>query len=234
VQAELGPAGSGQVILLSNAPPSFSYPPVPAPTQIAGTATTLGTTELTVPLNSVSVQILPPPGPGPATLSDLDSPAPAGTGQPALAQGQTVLENKINGLFVRINTNAGQSLDTLDVTARFHDTDITYVIEENLVLTGEPGGPSGPVGRPSARLQIDPGVIVKLSSARIEVGPGANLVAEGDQNHQVVLTSLYDDTVGAGARSSPMPTSKARGKRPPATGAAFISGPRPRPASTTA
>ncbi|HJT30698.1 MAG TPA: hypothetical protein VJ783_01440, partial [Pirellulales bacterium] len=175
VHAQAGPAGSGEVILLLNAPASFNLNNFN--TQPPAGSLSLGTTELTLPLNTVPVRIL---------------------GQTPLSQQQKVIENTLNGLLVRINTNAGQSLDTLDVTARFHATDISYIIPENLVLTGQPGGPSGTVGRESARLQIDPGVIVKLHSARIEVGLGADLVAEGDQNHLVTFTSLFDDTVGSG------------------------------------
>ncbi|MEX2142880.1 MAG: NF038122 family metalloprotease [Pirellulales bacterium] len=56
------------------------------------------------------------------------------------------------------------------------------------------------VGRPSlqdARLRIDPGIIVKLDSARIETEIGAQLIAEGLQNNRVVFTSLLDDEFGA-------------------------------------
>ncbi|MGH7192666.1 MAG: hypothetical protein ACREJM_03925, partial [Candidatus Saccharimonadales bacterium] len=175
VHAQLGPAGSGEVILLLNAPASFNLNNFNSTPPVGPRA--LGTTELNLPLNTVPVRIL---------------------GQTPLAQGQGVLNNSLNGLLVRISTNAGQSLDTLDVTARFHSSDISYILPENLVLTGQPGGALGSVGREAARLQIDPGVIVKLRSSRIEVGLGANLVAEGDQNHQVTFTSLFDDTIGSG------------------------------------
>ncbi|MGH7135116.1 MAG: hypothetical protein ACREHD_05205, partial [Pirellulales bacterium] len=139
----------------------------------------LATTQLTLPLNSIPARLL-------------------GATSKALSQSQTVLQNKLNGLQIGDPTNVGQASETLDVTARLHSTDITYLVTENLVLTGEPGGALGTVGREAARLQVDPGVVVKLAGAAIEVGPGANLVAEGDQNHQVTFTSMFDNSIGSG------------------------------------
>ncbi len=49
-------------------------------------------------------------------------------------------QDTINGILVRIDTNAGQSLDTLDVSAVFAATDIPYVLQENLIITGNAGG----------------------------------------------------------------------------------------------
>ena len=49
-------------------------------------------------------------------------------------------DNTINGLFVAIDTAAGQVLDRLEVSARFNDTDIVYVISEHLIIQGTPGG----------------------------------------------------------------------------------------------
>ncbi|HEV3343750.1 MAG TPA: hypothetical protein VG125_25480, partial [Pirellulales bacterium] len=184
VEAQLGATGSGQVILLVNPPASFNF------------SGSLATTQLTLPINTVPVQIFSAPS-GSGTKSG-DKVGTVSSSQPALVAGQAVLENKDNGLLVRISTNAGQALQTLDVTARLHSTDITYILTQNLVLTGEPGGPAGTVGREAARLQVDPGVIVKLLNAQIQVGIGATLVAEGDQNHQITFTSLLDNTVGAG------------------------------------
>ena len=138
------------------------------------------------------------PGSGQVILSSNAANAAIITTAAPLSIAQTVLENTINGLFVHIRTNLGQSIDTLDVSARFHDTDIPYVITSNLEITGETGGPSGTTGRESARLQIDPGVVVKMLGSRIEVGMGANFVAEADQNHRVIFTSIFDDTFGSG------------------------------------
>ncbi len=52
----------------------------------------------------------------------------------------TLLNNSINGLFVRIDTLAGQGLKPLSVPARINDSEITIVLGENLIIEGTPGG----------------------------------------------------------------------------------------------
>ena len=242
--------------------------------------------------------------------------------------GNYVNQNSINGLFVRIRTQGGVPTDTLDVPARFDDTDITTVISESLVVSGTPGGElrdkgtcpfvlqnrnqivavaaqstapvkplindgdlffvsdgyttvgfrlnaqtnltlgvrmgqgstqgrvlvpflaaddantiaqrildainfaidksrnnlfhlnvtaslagnvvtvNGPtatfsgfknedIGRPAARLKIDPGIIVKTTGTRIDVEMGADLIAEGTSTHPIIFTSSFDDRYGA-------------------------------------
>ncbi|KAA5544554.1 hypothetical protein FYK55_09550 [Roseiconus nitratireducens] len=54
--------------------------------------------------------------------------------------GNTVVDNSINGLFVRLRTRSGSTLETVGTNTRFDDTDIPHVITENLVITGTPGG----------------------------------------------------------------------------------------------
>jgi len=54
--------------------------------------------------------------------------------------GNVLLQNSINGLFVRIQTPAGTELRSLSVPGRFDDIDIVHVIAENLKIQGEPGG----------------------------------------------------------------------------------------------
>lgn len=116
--------------------------------------------------------------------------------------GNVLTDNSINGLFVRIRTEAGVPIDVLHVQARFNDTDIVHVITENLLVQGTPGGPlqDGAVqkARPDARLAIDPGIVVKSKGSRIEVGVGAQLIAEGTASNRVIFTSLADDRYGAG------------------------------------
>ncbi len=58
--------------------------------------------------------------------------------------------NSINGLFVRVDTLAGSLTDTLQVAARFNDTDIVHVLGENVQLQGTPGGPFVETVAPSA------------------------------------------------------------------------------------
>jgi hypothetical protein len=118
-------------------------------------------------------------------------------------RGNLLFNNTTNGLFLRISTPLGGNPNQLDVTARFKSTDITYVIAENLILTGGTGGLDATSGvaraRPTGRLVVDPGVVVKLSSARIEMDRGpSQLIAEGLANKPVVFTALSDPRFGAG------------------------------------
>jgi hypothetical protein len=135
---------------------------------------------------------------GPAYNSDYSRVGP-------MIHGNVLSNNSINGLFVRIRTdpNTHQVLDPLTVSARFTATDIVYVIEENLVIQGQPGGffidATGKLqDRQSARLAIDPGVIVKLSGARIETQIGAQFIAEGTAAKPIIFTATFDGTFGAG------------------------------------
>ncbi len=227
--------------------------------------------------------------------------------------GNTVADNSLNALFLRVTTEAGSSTETLDVAARYDDTDLVLALPENLTIAGDAGGAvavtgtcpltadgnsgiavcarseltdgdyfvlsDGPVqirfefdlagngvksgtteqpnlaitvptgtstagiatliaakinaaattyglkitataagsavnlsgttvkidgltgvsARLGGRLMIDPGAIVKLSGTRIEVGIGAELIAEGTASDPIVFTSLLDDTYGAGS-----------------------------------
>lgn len=54
--------------------------------------------------------------------------------------GNTLIDNSINGLFVRVNTPAAGQLEPMTVSGRFDDTDIVHVISQVLVLQGGPGG----------------------------------------------------------------------------------------------
>ena len=75
---------------------------------------------------------------------------------PQINDNQTV-DNSINGLFIRVVTPAGQDLERLTVPGRWDDTDVTYVVAENLVIAGTPGGPL-------LEEETPPTVLVKLTS----------------------------------------------------------------------
>ncbi len=51
----------------------------------------------------------------------------------------TLLQNSINGLFIRATTPVAQTLSELTVSSRFDDTDIVHYLAENLVVSGTPG-----------------------------------------------------------------------------------------------
>lgn len=119
-------------------------------------------------------------------------------------RGNTLLRNSTNGVFLAIRTEFGSPLDKLDVSARFASTEVTYVLQESLVIGGGAGAyytdDAGKLrARPSGRLQIDPGVVVKLQNSRIELERGASqLIAEGVGNDRVIFTSFGDNRFGAG------------------------------------
>ncbi|NBP89284.1 MAG: hypothetical protein EBU59_12470, partial [Planctomycetia bacterium] len=119
-------------------------------------------------------------------------------------RGNKLLANSTNGVFIAIATEFGSPLDKLDVSARFASTEVTYVLQENLVIAGGSGSyyedENGDIrARASGRLQIDPGVVVKLQGSRIELERGASqLIAEGVGNDRVIFTSLGDNRFGAG------------------------------------
>ena len=128
--------------------------------------------------------------------------------------GNLLLDNTLNGLFVHIDTPAGDRTRRLTTTARWDDTDIAHIVADNLIVVGTPGGPLGeetpqPAGtllrdrflltpRLDAQLVVDPGIVVKLDGARIETMMGAQFIAEGRVDKKIVFTSLLDDTFGAG------------------------------------
>ncbi|MCC9601167.1 tandem-95 repeat protein [Stieleria sp. JC731] len=115
--------------------------------------------------------------------------------------GNFLQENTIDGMFIRVITPLGGTIDKLDVNGRFDDTDIPHVFTENLIINGAAGGPVLDGGtlkaRAAGRLMVDPGVVIKLDDARIEVERGAGtLIAEGTRNRPVIFTSIADDRFG--------------------------------------
>ncbi|WP_417391247.1 Ig-like domain-containing protein [Gimesia sp.] len=117
--------------------------------------------------------------------------------------GNTIVDNSLNGLFIRTETQFGQDIDQVNVTARFDDTDIVHIITENLFIEAGTGGPvataSGLQARYSGSVIFDAGMIVKLGGSRIQTGRGnAGIIAEGTEESPVIFTSLFDDRYGAG------------------------------------
>lgn len=54
------------------------------------------------------------------------------------------------------------------------------------------------VARFDASLKIDPGILIKSEDAGIQVGIGAQLVAEGEPGREIIFTSRKDDSFGNG------------------------------------
>ena len=119
-------------------------------------------------------------------------------------RGNQLFDNSINGVFLLIDTEFGSGTEKLDISARFNDAEVVHVLQENLFIEGGAGGFVRDVNgvesiRPSGRLQIDPGVVVKSYGGRIELERGrSQLVAEGEGYDKVVFTSFGDNRYGAG------------------------------------
>jgi hypothetical protein len=113
--------------------------------------------------------------------------------------GNHIVSNTLNGLLVRTKatpSNNAQSIQT--VFARWNDVDITHLFTDNLFIQGTPGGRGQVGGSLDFRLQIDPGIVLKMEGARLEAIFGSQLIAEGTSALPVVMTSIRDDRFGAG------------------------------------
>ncbi len=183
VQQSLISWGGGQVVVDSNRE-SF------AAIQVEGTRPSLAFNEITVSAGSAIA----------ATPDSFEE----GDGRRGLdLRGNRFTDSSINGVFIKIDTPLGGSIEPLDVAARLTSTEVVYVLQENLIIAGGAGGfveqGLNQFARPSGRLQIDAGVVLKLEDARIELGRGqSQLIAEGEGLNRVVFTSLADTRFGAG------------------------------------
>lgn len=65
-------------------------------------------------------------------------------------QGNRIVDNSINGMFIRVSTRTGDTLQPLTTAARFDDSDVVHVLTENLVIQGTAGGAIAPAQAPSA------------------------------------------------------------------------------------
>ncbi len=119
-------------------------------------------------------------------------------------RGNQLFDNSVNGVFLLIDTEFGSGTQKLDISARFNDTEVVHVLQENLFIEGGAGGFVRDTNgiesiRPSGRLQIDPGVVVKSYGGRIELERGrSQLIAEGEGYDKVIFTSFGDNRYGAG------------------------------------
>jgi parallel beta-helix repeat protein len=105
--------------------------------------------------------------------------------------GNRVVNNTVNGLFVKTRTGAAQTLETITTSARFDDIDIPYVLGENLIVSGTAGGGILDVASP-------PTTVVTVRG-----GTSGSLTA-GTYNYRLV----YVDAAGNESLAS-IPTSSA-------------------------
>lgn len=104
-------------------------------------------------------------------------------------RGNRVINNTVNGLFIRTRTGAAENPETVTVAARFDDLDIVHVVGENLIVDGRPGGGIIDVAAP-------PTTVVTL------VASTGGLLAAGTYNYRLV----YVDSTGSESLAS-LPTS---------------------------
>jgi len=123
--------------------------------------------------------------------------------------GNTIVNNSLNGMRILIQAAQNLPVEQLGLSARITHTDLVYILQSNLLLTGNAGGPFEPDpndpthtgwdARIAANLVIDPGTILKISGSAIETQPGsAQIIAEGTAANPIIFTSISDNSYGAG------------------------------------
>lgn len=98
-------------------------------------------------------------------------------------RGNRLINNSVNGLAVRSDTvpvtqpgSPGGQTKQLTVAGRFDDTDIVYVIQDNLIVTGQPSGPYEEV-----KTEAPPVTLVTLNAS------GGGTLLAGTYNYRVVF-----------------------------------------------
>lgn len=101
-----------------------------------------------------------------------------------------IVDNSINGLFIRTVTDSGQPARSLTVAARIDDVDIVHFIAENIIIAGRPGGP------------IQDGFQPDSSAVSLQTSGGGSL-AVGDYRYRV---TFVDASGFESLSSDPTPT----------------------------
>lgn len=109
-------------------------------------------------------------------------------------RGNTVIDNSINGLQVRIRTTSGAQLEKMTVQGRFDDTDIVHFIPENLEIKGTPGGAVQRFQAPSStRVTLTPQVGGSLAAGtytyRFTAIDASGVEGPGSEATRTVTTS---------------------------------------------
>ncbi|TWU47287.1 hypothetical protein Poly51_50860 [Rubripirellula tenax] len=85
-----------------------------------------------------------------------------------------LVQNSINGLFIRVVTTPGSPPRELTIAGRFDDTDVVHYFPENVVVSGTPGG------------SIQDGIQPDLASTALARIAGGSLAA-GNYNYRLVF-----------------------------------------------
>ncbi|MDP6721434.1 MAG: pre-peptidase C-terminal domain-containing protein, partial [Pirellulaceae bacterium] len=91
--------------------------------------------------------------------------------------GNFVAENSLNGLFVRVQTPAGNDIRTMTVSGRWDDLSIVHILAENLQIAGTPSGPIQ---------EIDPPPIGLITLTEIAGG----VLEPGDYDYRLTFVDL--------------------------------------------
>ncbi len=106
--------------------------------------------------------------------------------------------------FVRVYRSdiSGSTSNAYVLVAQLDSTQLSFV-DRGQDLGGRLSVPTVPATaalrpRLDASLVIDPGAVLKMEGARIELGQGVQFIAEGTDDAPIVITSKLDDRSGAG------------------------------------
>ncbi len=102
-----------------------------------------------------------------------------------------LVQNSINGLFVRVVTTPGVAPRELTVAGRFDDTDVVHYFSENVLVAGTPGG------------SIQDGIRPDLASTAFAPLAGGNLAA-GTYQYRLTFVDANGFESLASAASSPV------------------------------
>tara|TARA_R110002072_G_scaffold48407_2_gene132194 strand:- start:10807 stop:33357 length:22551 start_codon:yes stop_codon:yes gene_type:complete len=120
--------------------------------------------------------------------------------------GNTLINNTINALFVRVDTPAAGQLQPMTVSGRFDDHDIVHAISEVLTIEGNPGGPVLLEERPDVL-----SVTVQTSTAGGSLADGVYdyvmtyVTEDGNESLASLATRSVTSTTGA-VRLSNLPS----------------------------
>ncbi len=100
----------------------------------------------------------------------------------------------------RIYRSAPGGAAPYELVAQLGKSETVYVDDNRDTLTGTVDTSITSLRRPrlDARLAVDPGVVMKLEGAMIEATVGSQLLLEGRDGNEIVVTSKLDDRYGAG------------------------------------
>ena len=104
--------------------------------------------------------------------------------------GNTLVNNSLNALFLRVQTAAGQSLQELGVTARYDDVDTVLAIPQNLVIQGDAGEAVAVTGTCPLTASGNNQIVVPAPIAKLDPQQYANPFAD---RQSFTLSDTYTD-----------------------------------------